>query len=254
VSLRRRIMDILQRNSLSAHEKIVGIVILLHADKEGVAWPGTATLLRLTSIKRKETVYAATEALEEDGVLVREKRMGTTTRYRFLPMQVIDAVVDAYQERRTSTENRTSTANGTSTENRTGTENRTSTVDAQNQYGLCDRTSTENRTLTIIEQEEQHIRARPMSEFSSEHIDARWTNDDRIEVLNGFKAELLRDFPHVDLDLGLIQVAAETDRRSNLKKAILRKFSMIEQIERSKDRRYQKAAATSAHSKKPVTF
>lgn len=155
MSLRRRIMDILQRSELSAHEKIVGIVILLHADKEGVAWPGTATLLRLTSIKRKETVFAATAGLEADGVLVRERRAGAATRYRFLPMHVIDSVIEAYNEQKTGTENRTGTVSDTSTENRTSTETRTGTVDVGNRYGLCGSTGTENRTLTNIEQVER---------------------------------------------------------------------------------------------------
>lgn len=64
--------------------RMVLLVIADHADERGVAWPGYATILRMSGYTGRETVAAALRNLEELGELTIERadRLGKANRYR----------------------------------------------------------------------------------------------------------------------------------------------------------------------------
>jgi hypothetical protein len=73
--------------------------------------------------------------------------------------------------------------------------------------------------------------------------DVFWKPDGTIEVLNGFKVELEKNFPNVDIASGLAIVAGETKSGAvvgtDLKQRIRRKFGYLNNDEKGKDRRAQ---------------
>lgn len=80
--------------------------------------------------------------------------------------------------------------------------------------------------------------------------DVRWTPDGKIEVFNGFKDELRKFFPDVEMSDGLSIVAGEhIDQRGRptadglrLMAAIRRKFGYLQNEHRGKNRRYKAAS------------
>ena len=85
--------------------------------------------------------------------------------------------------------------------------------------------------------------------------DVAWAEDGNLMVMNGFEAELLRDFPRVNLTAGLAAATGDQlpskDRSTakQVKAAIIRRFGFMEQDESGKDRR---AAARQAAASPPT--
>ena len=81
-----------------------------------------------------------------------------------------------------------------------------------------------------------------LNSYASEDAnDVFWVDGCRIEVINGFKLELQRDFPNVDIISGLSIVAGEAKPHvvgTDLKARIRRKFGYLNNEERNRDRRY----------------
>ena len=60
---------------------MVAVIIVAHADRHGVAYPGIDEIARLTGLHRT-TVYRAIPHLEVAGILTVTRRKGKANRYR----------------------------------------------------------------------------------------------------------------------------------------------------------------------------
>ena len=93
-----RIRDLLEMD-ITATQKCVGIGIVVEADTDGIAAEiSTKRLQTFASVSDRETVYRATKVLEEEAVAKAIKVKGKPNSYRVLPLKVIDAIVEAYNQ------------------------------------------------------------------------------------------------------------------------------------------------------------
>ena len=88
---------------------------------------------------------------------------------------------------------------------------------------------------------------RPAAAASVE--DVRWLSNGRIEASSSFRAELAKDFPHVDLDSGLAIASGEAlpdDTGTALKRRIRRRFGYLNNEEMQRIKRAEAARGTRA--------
>lgn len=91
-----RIREVLEMD-ITAHQKCVGVGIIVEADTDGIAAElSTKRLQTFASVSDRETVYRATKVLKEEQVAEAIKVKGKPNSYRVLPSSVVDAIVDAY--------------------------------------------------------------------------------------------------------------------------------------------------------------
>jgi len=96
------IKNILDREDLTSAQKCVGVGIIAHADREWTAEVKTRELQRFASADDRETVFRATKKLDAAGLIAKAHGKGQSGKYNVLPPRVIEAVIEAYEEKRTS--------------------------------------------------------------------------------------------------------------------------------------------------------
>ena len=98
-----RAKALLERGDLSAAQKCVAAYLVLDASKDGVAEASTPHLMTVASVSKRDTVFGATKALRDAGIIEKMSTHGKAGRYTLLPDRVVDAVVDAFVAARTGT-------------------------------------------------------------------------------------------------------------------------------------------------------
>jgi hypothetical protein len=97
-----RIREVLDMD-ITAHQKCVGVGIIVEADSDGIAAElSTKRLQTFASVSDRETVYRATRVLEDKDVTKAIKVKGKPNSYRILPSNVVDAIVEAYNQSKSS--------------------------------------------------------------------------------------------------------------------------------------------------------
>jgi hypothetical protein len=96
------IQSILERTDLTAAQKCIGAGIVLEADKEWVAEVKTPDLQRYASAKDRETVFRATKELDKKGIVSKSSAKGQAGKFTVLPPRVVSAIVEAYEEAKSS--------------------------------------------------------------------------------------------------------------------------------------------------------
>lgn len=96
-----RIVEILDRDDLTATQKCVGIALVATSDQTGSCTLGRTDLARMASAKDKTTIFAATERLEND-LVEKIKTPGKANTYRIIPKHVVDGVMEALNDLKTS--------------------------------------------------------------------------------------------------------------------------------------------------------
>lgn len=96
-----RILTLLDREGLTSAQKCVGVKIIAEADRDGFANIRTPELMRASSSRDRETVFRATKALGDAGIEKSSDR-GQAGRYVVLPERVMTAVVQAYENTKSS--------------------------------------------------------------------------------------------------------------------------------------------------------
>ena len=87
-------LDAAERLDLSARAAHVLLVIAVHADRFGVAWPSVARLAGLARRHRSNVLLALAE-LERAGALAVERRHGRASRYRLPILDVLSTTGSA---------------------------------------------------------------------------------------------------------------------------------------------------------------
>lgn len=98
-----RIQQMLERTDLTAAQKCVGIGIVTSADQDGNAHITTPQLQTFSSSKDRDTVFRATKKLAEVNLVKKTSSQGKAGVFQVLPSDVIQAVADAFHDRRTDT-------------------------------------------------------------------------------------------------------------------------------------------------------
>lgn len=98
-----RAKALLERGDLSAAQKCVAAYLVLDASKDGVAEASTPHLMAVASVSKRDTVFGATKALRDAGIIEKMSTHGKAGRYTLLPDRVVDAVVDAFVAAKTGT-------------------------------------------------------------------------------------------------------------------------------------------------------
>lgn len=96
------IRSILDRHELTAHQKCIGAMMVLQADKEWSAEIKTAELAKAASVTDRETVFRATKKLDHLGIISKQSARGQAGKFRVLPPKIVDAVVEAFAELQSS--------------------------------------------------------------------------------------------------------------------------------------------------------
>jgi hypothetical protein len=95
------IKAIVERTDLTSAQKCVGVGLIVTADREWTSFAKTEDLRRMASVKDRETVFAATRTLDQKGIVSKEAKRGQAGKYTVLPPSVVDAIVDAYEQKKT---------------------------------------------------------------------------------------------------------------------------------------------------------
>lgn len=258
---------VLKNPQFSQTEALILIGLIVRSDKGFEnAFPGASTLAVYAKVNRTQTVFKALRALEEQfKVIERSSRgSGRSNNYTVIPQRVVDAIVeefDARKKARDTTQTQAVERTGSpSTLNAPGTQatqavERTATQAVERttypfldplppQSARAKEPPTENKFVPV----NWNTALNPYSAADAQ--DAFWVDGCKIEVVNGFKAELLRDFPNVNLIAGLSATAGEATPSvvgTELKRRIRRKFGYLQNDETGKDRRHARTVdATSA--------
>lgn len=96
------IRGVLARADLSAAQKCIGAMMIVQADREWSAEMKTAELQQAASAKDRETVFRATKVLDEKGIISKSSARGQSGKYVVLPPKIIEAVVEAFEEGKSS--------------------------------------------------------------------------------------------------------------------------------------------------------
>ncbi len=91
-----RIRSIGRRQDLTLIQKYIALWIVIEATRDGVAEISTADLMSAASLKRRDTVFAATKVLRSQGIIDRASGSGQSGRFTVLPERVVAAVTEAY--------------------------------------------------------------------------------------------------------------------------------------------------------------
>lgn len=259
---------VLKNPQFSQTEALILIGLIVRSDKDFEnAFPGAGTLAVYAKVNRTQTVFKALRALEEHfKVIERSSRgSGRSNNYTVLPQRVVDAIVEEFDARKKARD-----TTQTQAVERTGSPSAPSAPGHQTTQAV-ERTATqavERTTYPFLDPlPPQSARAKEAGSGSNKFVpvnwhttlnpysaadaeDAFWVDGCKIEVVNGFKAELLRDFPNVNLIAGLSATAGEANPSvvgTELKRRIRRKFGYLQNDETGKDRRHAKTVdATSA--------
>lgn len=93
---------ILDRSDLTSTQKCVGLWMVVQADKEWTTEARTAELLRAASAKDRETVFKATRELDAKGIIAKSSVRGQGGKYTVVPPRVVEAITQAYEEKKSS--------------------------------------------------------------------------------------------------------------------------------------------------------
>jgi hypothetical protein len=105
-AFRSWVRSILNRTDLSSTQKVLAVSIAVEANPEWEAEMRNGDLARMVSIRKRETLYAATQVLIDKGIISKDTRNGYANSYRILPPYVIESVIAEYKARATPTPNR----------------------------------------------------------------------------------------------------------------------------------------------------
>lgn len=93
---------LMERADLTSAQKCIGVAIVLFCQKDGTAFLPTKEIQRLASTRDRETVFRATKRLQEVSFIRKVSDRGQAGAFTVLPQRVVDAVVKAAEELRTS--------------------------------------------------------------------------------------------------------------------------------------------------------
>lgn len=110
-----RMRGIGMRSDLTTLQKYIAIWVILEASKDGISDVSTPDLMAAASVSKRDTVFAATKALRDAGIIEKMSTHGKAGRYTLLPERVVDAVVDAFVAARTGTVQRDQSGGQTGT-------------------------------------------------------------------------------------------------------------------------------------------
>jgi len=96
------VKQLLERGDLTAAQKCIGAMMIVQADREWSAEMKTAELQQAASAKDRETVFRATKTLDEKGIISKSSGRGQSGKYVVLPPKIIEAVVEAYEDAKSS--------------------------------------------------------------------------------------------------------------------------------------------------------
>ena len=261
---------VLRNPAFSQTEALILIGLIVRSDKGfGNAFPGAGTLAVYAKVTKTDPVFKALRALEDKfGMVRRESRgQGRSNTYTVLPQRVVDAIVTEYDAKKkaaSATETHPSKGGelapkptplkgappsegrpaqgGPTHPSKGGAYPFLDPLPPQN--ARAKEPPTENKFVPV----NWNTTLNPYSAADAQ--DAFWVDGCKIEVVNGFKAELLRDFPNVNLIAGLSATAGEATPSvvgTELKRRIRRKFGYLQNDETGKDRRHARTVdATSA--------
>lgn len=99
-AFRAWVQTILRRVDLSTTQKVLAISIAVEANPAWEAEMRNGDLARMVSVRKRETLYAATQVLIDKGIISKETRIGHANSYRILPPYVIEAVIAEYAAKR----------------------------------------------------------------------------------------------------------------------------------------------------------
>ena len=96
------IQDIVSRRDLTAAQKCIGVGIVLAAGRDRLASVRTHDLMLAASASDRATVFKATRHLQDVKLIHKESANGQAGRYAIMPARVVDAIVDAFTELKSS--------------------------------------------------------------------------------------------------------------------------------------------------------
>lgn len=94
------VKQLLERIDITAAQKCIGAMMIVQADREWSAEMKTEELKIAASAKDRETVFRATRALDQKGIISKASGRGQSGRYHVLPPRIVEAVVEAYESGR----------------------------------------------------------------------------------------------------------------------------------------------------------
>lgn len=248
-----RIKHIVERNDLTSSQKCAGIGLVCAADREWAANVKTAELMQMASAKDKETVFRATKALRSKGLIEKASARGQSGRYNIIPPQIVEAVMEAYDELKSSqaeaahfAESGPLKPDGTSADK--------STRSAVKPGGFDPTTAPASRMPARAQMESLRDSYIPVSEdkspLSPQGEEVRVTFEKgRLKLFNGLKAFWLDKFGDEELlDLALIQAApyVQENSRRPLETQVSAQLARKVADKLDKDARYAKAVKSNA--------
>lgn len=224
------------------------------------AFPGATTLALYAKVNRTQTVFAALKDLEETFKLIkRESRgQGRSNSYNVLPDRIMDAVVQAHEERKAAkqAEKETQVAERTEKEKPSAptAPGRQTDRAAERTPTRCVQRTTDPVTYPVEKKE-------PESSGSNFWKNALGPPSDvlveggKVTLVNGFRIRWLEEFggSEKDLNLALLQAAPYIQPNSNrtLEVQVSSQLARIVREKRDKDARYAAASGKPAKSAKP---
>lgn len=249
------IRGILERADLTAIQKCTGVGLVVNADKEWVSEVKTADLQRMASAKDRETVFRATKKLDDEGIISKASSRGQSGRYNILPPKIIEAVIEAYDEMKSSRAKADGITDQVPTGNPVGSEPTPPTKPV----GLEPTSPTEpdqsSRAPTCAQKENPSglnntLKAKNKSPLYPPSDEDRVTFENgRLELKNGLKQFWLEQFGDEQLlNLAVIQAAGYVQINSSkpLEAQVSAQLAKTMRDKLDKDARYAKAVKANA--------
>jgi hypothetical protein len=91
---------IVNSDVLTSAEKCLAIAITVLADKSGETVIGFSDMQRITSTKRRDSVFKIKKNLEDAGFILKTNAPGQANHYRIMPDHVMESIAEAYTQQR----------------------------------------------------------------------------------------------------------------------------------------------------------
>lgn len=266
---------VLQNRVINATEALILIGLIIRSNPQYAnAFPGAATLAVYAKVARTDQVWAALRKLEDHFAMISRKSRGSgrSNSYTVMPQRVVDAIVAEYETRKAAKAatqplvegapvEQAAPLEGVSSPKPTPLEGVSLAPEATPAEGVAFEThplrggtTHPRKGGTYPFNDPSQNKQEGQNKFvpvnwrtalnphaAADAQDVFWVDGCRIEVMNGFKVELERDFPNVDLIAGLSAVAGETTPDvvgTDLKRRVRRRFGYLQNDEKNRDRRH----------------
>ena len=97
----RSFVKMIVQSRLPGHQKLLSIGVASLSDEDGRAELGAKDMMRVCSVLKRDTVFAAKRDIAEDGlgIIATVSESGKPNRYHVMPPRVVASIIEAYNAR-----------------------------------------------------------------------------------------------------------------------------------------------------------